>query len=130
MNDQKNLLKDCYDKAVRAIAGRVITAENETEVRHILQIVAEKTKCELSGGDLYDLAKPYINENEMVYGLSCCTIYGDHCINLILREKNKPFDICDKNGIYCYVLNLTTIDYSELGRCWFEETYNGYRRIA
>lgn len=130
MDNEKKLLKDCYNKAMIAAEGRVVITESETEIKHILQNIADLTGCILSGAELYDLAKPYTSDNETIYGLSCSTVHGYNCVNLILRKKNAPFCIDDKHGVLCYVPNLTAPDCSELGRCWFEKTDDGYHRIA
>lgn len=119
--------------AERALRGNVVELSEKDDVNFVADYI--KRACFL--GDAFadgtafgDITKYTNLEETEIYGLSCSRVCGMPCINVLFRDKGKPFSVDSEDGVFCYVLNLIDSDCSEYGYSFFEKKGGSYHRIA
>jgi len=118
-------------KAEIALMGMVVML-NESDVPDVLDYIGSVLGfTDLSGKEIVASATQYLDHNKThICGISCTTIYGEPCVNIILKDRDENFDIADDNGVLCYVHNFVAPYCSELGYCYFKKKGGSYHRTA
>ncbi|HCB94511.1 MAG TPA: hypothetical protein DEP65_01800, partial [Ruminococcus sp.] len=117
----KNTKNELRTKAEFALMGYVQRVSSKEDVIFVLDIIKSALDCmDVSAEQLYDMAVRYIDAAKTeIYGLSCSTVYDMKCVNIIFKDKDVDFDLCDDDGVLCYVINFDEIHFSELGYSFF-----------
>lgn len=118
-------------KAEIALMGMVVML-NESDVPDVLDYIGSVLGyTDLSGKEIVASATKYLDRNKtQICGISCTTIYGEPCVNIILKDCGKNFYITEDRGILCYVHNFVAPYCSELGYCYFKKKGSSYHRTA
>lgn len=121
-------------KAEFMLMGYVQTVSTEEDVKFIFDIIlsAVPEKVESTSEELYNDAMKYIETDKTeIFGMSCSTVHGNTHINVIFRDKENAdeFDLCSDEGVFCYTINLSDLNYSEYGYSFFTIKNVGYHRI-
>lgn len=134
MEDTRRSYNELNNRLEAAMmTGNVLLLNNEREIKHALGYIASAIGSDKSGEEIFQMALQYSDTNKTeIAGFSTSKVYGDPCINVILRDKDSDFRLDDEEGILCYVFNAKHEDYSEIGYCFFEERTSGnvYHRIG
>ena len=122
-------------KAELMLMGYVQTVSTEEDVKFIFDIFlsAIPEHIEQTSEELYNDAMKYIETDKTeIFGISCSTVHGNACINVIFRDKENAdeFDLCSDEGVFCYTINLSDPNYSEYGYSFFDKKGKGYHRIG
>ena len=124
---------DIRTKSELMLWGLVQEVSTAADVKYAISYIARAAGFEADEDELYRMAVEYVNPKKTeVYGMSASTLGGDMaCINVIFKDKDgKYFDLCSKDGVLCYVINLSQPHFSQLGYSWFEAKDGYYHRIA
>lgn len=122
-------------KAEVALMGLVTPIRDKDNIIYMLDYIAkviEGNSKYMTGEDIYNEAVKYVDLNEtMIVGLSCCTLMGMPCVNVIFKDiKDTKFKLDNEDGVLTHVHNFDGPDLSELGYCYFEKRGSAYHRIA
>lgn len=114
-----------------ALMGRVVTMTEKNMADVLDYIGSAVSHREIKGEEILRDAFEFIDrEKTEIYGISCSTVQGDPCVNIIFRDKDEDFDLASDEGVLCYVHNFRTPIYSELGYSFFKKCGNTYHRVA
>lgn len=123
-------------KAELALMGRITPIRDKDNIVYMLDYIAKTIEGNdkyMTGEEIYNEAVRYVDLKEtMIVGLSCCTVMGMSCVNVIFKDiKDTKFKLDDEDGVLTHVHNFGGPDLSELGYCYFEKAGGGfYHRIA
>lgn len=118
-------------KAEIALMGMVVML-NESDVPDVLDYIGSVLGyTDLSGKEIVTSATQYIDQTKThICGISCSTVYGDPCVNIILKDRGENFNSVADGRVLCYVHNFVVPYCSELGYCYFKKKGGSYYRTA
>lgn len=122
-------------KAELALMGIVTPICDKDNIVYMLDYIAKTIEGDdkyMTGEEIYNEAVRYVDLKEtMIVGLSCCTLMGMPCVNVIFKDiKDTKFKLDDEDGVLTHVHNFDGPDLSELGYCFFKKKGNTYHRYA
>lgn len=123
-------------KAELALMGYVTPVRDKDNIICILDYIAKivglKFEVSMTGEEIYKQATQYSEEKTYVCGISCTTLLGMPCVNLIMKDEGDThFRLDSREGVLTYVFNFCgPDDLSELGYCFFKKFGPVFKRIA